>query len=435
MPSLSPTGATTAPTLQHFTLDNGLKVYLRVDRRTALACAQLWYQVGASLEPTGQSGLSHLLEHMMFEGSSKLAPGQYSRLIEHLGGAANAFTTHDATCFYMTLPVSRIEIALEAMADAMASATLGESPFDRELAVVMAERRAQVDNMPLGLAYEQHNALAHTGSAYATPVIGHRKDLERMTSRAMRDWHRQWYRPNNAALVVVADMTLAQLKTMVTRHFNDIAAQPLPPRTVPRASTELHRREQTLTLPGLRDGVLISFNAPSLATAILPAQPHALRLICHILTQGTSSRLSRQLVTTEELLLGIRSDYTHLSRGDGLWTLAAYTSAKTTVHAAAERVLEQIDLLRTTPPTAQELKRAKVRLLAELTFSRDDIDQQATTIGQAYVGGQDPHLLDQETRLISQVSAAQVQEAAQAWLTRERMTITYLQRKEQHADE
>ncbi|QXH36086.1 M16 family metallopeptidase [Pseudomonas muyukensis] len=429
MPALSPPAAATSA-LQHFTLDNGLTVYLREDHRAPLACAQLWYHVGASHEPNGQSGLSHLLEHMMFEGSSKLAPGQYSRLISRLGGTSGAYTSHDATYFPATLPASRLEVALEAMADAMASATLGEEPFTRELAVVMAERRSQVDNSPLGLAYERHLTLAHGTSPYATPVIGHREDLAQMTTHAIRAWHRQWYRPNNATLVVVGDTTLARLKSMVLRHFNAIPAQPMPPVVRPGTPAVLSPREQTLTQPGLRNGLLISFNTASLTTATVPEQAHALRLICHLLAEGNSSRLIRRLVTEQEQLLGVRAQYDHLSRGDGLWTLTAYTSPGTSVHAAGQRVLEQIALLQESPPTAQELKRARIRLLAQQAFTGDDIEKQAQVIGEAAASGFDPQRLGQEKHLVEHISAEQLQAAAKTWLTPERMTITYLQRKE-----
>lgn len=175
--------------LQHFTLANGLKVYLREDHRAPLASVQLWYHVGSSYEPEGHTGLSHALEHLMFEGSSKLAEGEYSRLMTRLGGDPNAFTFEDATVYPITLPTSRMEVVLEAMADAMATATLGEAPFKRELAVVMAERRANVDNNPFAVALEQNKLLAYGKCSYATPIIGFKQDLQQLTQAAARNWY------------------------------------------------------------------------------------------------------------------------------------------------------------------------------------------------------------------------------------------------------
>lgn len=432
MTSLSGPDARTSAALQHFTLDNGLKVYLREDHRAPLACAQLWYHVGACDEPVGLSGLSHMLEHMMFEGSSKLDDGQYSRLISRLGGDANASTTADATYFTTNLPVSRLEIALEAMADIMSSATLDETVFTRERAVVIAERRLRVDNSPVSMASERHTTLAHGESPYSTPVIGHLADLEQMTSGALRQWHRQWYCPNNASLVVVADLTLENLKTMVEEHFSAIAPQQLPGRTPPRSPALLARREQTFAESGPHEGLWMSFNIPSLATASDPSHVHALRLACNLLTDGISSRFVRQLVSEEEQLINASAEYGHLSRGDTLWTFSAYVSPTVTLQAATEKVLQQFELLRATPATEQEVSRAKTRLLASLVFSRDNIELQASTIGQATASWLDPHILDQEREAIERITPEQIQQAAQAWLTPERMTLTYLQRKEQN---
>lgn len=135
-----------ASAVSAFSLANGLRVYLREDHRAPLVSVQLWYHVGSSYEPEGHTGLSHALEHLLFEGSSKLDAGQHSALMTRVGGDPNAFTYTDATVFPLTLPAKRLEIALEAMADVMASATLSDTPFARELAVVMAERREDVDS-------------------------------------------------------------------------------------------------------------------------------------------------------------------------------------------------------------------------------------------------------------------------------------------------
>lgn len=196
-----------------FTLANGLRVYLREDNRAPLVSVQLWYHVGSSYEPEGHTGLSHALEHLLFEGSSKLAPGQYSALMSRLGGDPNAFTYPDATVFPLTLPRNRLEIALEALADVMASATLSDMPFARELAVVMAERREDIDNSPLALAVEHHQLLVYGNSGYGNPVTGHKTDLDHMTPTAARTWYQTWYHPNNATLAVAGDIALAQLQS------------------------------------------------------------------------------------------------------------------------------------------------------------------------------------------------------------------------------
>ncbi|RIZ45917.1 M16 family metallopeptidase [Pseudomonas putida] len=425
----APTSAVSA-----FTLANGLRVYLREDRRAPLVSAQLWYHVGSSYEPEGHTGLSHALEHLLFEGSSKLAGGQYSALMARLGGNPNAFTAQEATVFPLTLPSNRLEIALEAMADVMASATLDSAPFARELAVVMAERRENIDNTPLALALEHHQLLAYGNSGYGTPVIGHKADLGHMTLAAARTWYQSWYHPNNATLAVAGDIALPQLQTLVTRHFSAIPANRLPLRQTHKAPPGLVRRYQTLRLQGLYTGVILSFNLPSQCTAKSDEQAYALRLLPDILADGQASTLQRRLVLEEPLLRGIRSDYEPWQRGDSLLTLYAFCSPQVTPEAAAERLMLEINAFRHSAPSKEGLQRAKARLLARRLFEMDDIGKQAETIGKQASCGLDPVTLDDERQAINAATAEQVGQAALDFLTEDRAAITFMHTKES-ADE
>lgn len=418
--------------LQHFTLDNGLRVYLREDHRAPLAVSQLWYHVGSSHEPPGQSGLSHALEHLMFEGSSKIAPGQYSRILSRLGAEENAFTLDDATVFHQTLPVSRLEVALEAMADAMGSARLGDAEFEREIAVVKAERRTHHDDNPIMLARERSQALAYSQSSYRTPTIGYRHDLERMTVHDLRKWYQAWFHPNNATLVVVGDITLSQLRPLVERQFAGLRKAELPVSRTPRELDPPGERRLALSLPGLNEGLSLRFNTPSLATAENPAHAYALSLLPHLLTEGVSSRMTRKLAREDELLTYISSDYSAYQRGDSLLSLHAYPNAdkQVSLRQAEEAIWSMIEALRQSPPGEQELQRAKARLLSSLVFERDSMDRQADAIGIFSVSGINPNQLDTEARELQQVSAQQIQDVARAYLTRDRLTVTYQHDKE-----
>ncbi|WP_410481137.1 M16 family metallopeptidase [Pseudomonas plecoglossicida] len=415
--------------LHTFTLDNGLRVYLREDHRAPLVSVQLCYHVGASYEPEGHTGLSHALEHLLFEGSSKLAPGQYSTLMTRLGGDPNAFTLADATVFPLTLPASRLEVALEAMADVMASATLSDTPFARELAVVMAERRDDVDNRPLALAQEHHQLLAYGNSGYGTPVIGHKTDLAHMTAAAARTWYQTWYHPNNATLAVAGDMALPRLQKLVARHFAAIPAHRLPVQPIPTSPMGV-RRNQTLRLQGLYTGVIISFSLPSQCTASSVAQAYALRLLPEILADGTASTLQRRLVLDDPILQGLRSTYEPWQRGDSLLTLYAFCSPQVTPEVAAERLLQEIEAFRQSAPTKPDLQRAKARLLARQLYERDDIAQQAQAIGKQAACGLDPIALEDERQAIEAVTAEQVGQAALDFLIESRVAITFMHHKE-----
>ncbi|MGE8467612.1 MAG: M16 family metallopeptidase [Pseudomonas putida] len=422
------------PSVQFFSLANGLRVYLREDHRAPLVSVQLWYHVGSSYEPDGHTGLSHALEHLLFEGSSKLASGQYSTLMTRLGGDPNAFTQEDATVFPLTLPASRLEIALEAMADTMATATLSDAPFARELAVVMAERRADVDNNAWALALEKHQLLAHGSSRYATPVIGHKSDLQHMTPAAARTWYQTWYHPNNATLSVAGDIDLQRLQELMTRHFTAIPAHRLPPRQTPIEDPKLERRTQILRLPGLRPGVILSFNLPSQRTATSTTQAHALRLLPDLLTEGQAAKLQRRLLIDEQVLQALKSTYEPYRRGDSLLTVYAYCSALVAPEAAANRLMSEIEAFSQTLPSNDELQRAKARLLARQLFAQDDIAEQANAIGRQAVCGLDPIVLDDDREAIVAVTSEDIRQAARDYLTASRVAITFMHNQEREHD-
>ncbi|MFJ4154275.1 M16 family metallopeptidase [Pseudomonas sp. NPDC089752] len=418
---------TPSAALQRLTLGNGLTVYLREDHRASLVSAQLWYHVGSSQEPTGQSGLCHLVEHLMFEGSRKLAPGDYSKVMTQLGGNPNAFTMADATCFPVTLPASRLEVVLEIMADAMVTATFAEQPFARELEVVKAERRLHVDNSPMGLALERAEILANSHSPYATPTIGHLSDLQHLNIANVRSWYDDWYQPNNASLVIVGAIDMATLRPLVERHFASIPAASLPERWAPATDQRCRHRSQTIALPGLPPGAILAFNTPSLATAGDLPLAYALRLIPELLANGSSSRLYLREVRGKERLLAVKADYGYLQRGHSLLTLVLHSHpTNATAESATHAVLQQIDQLRHNAPTEAELKRAKTRLLAQRVYARDNIAKQADTIGLYVVSGLDPAMIDDEDQWIESITAEDIRRAADRYLTHERLTITYL---------
>ncbi|MDR6715393.1 zinc protease [Pseudomonas hunanensis] len=427
IPSGQPPAADASPPLQQFTLANGLTVYLREDHRAPLVSVQLWYHVGSSYEPPGHSGLSHLLEHLMFEGSSKLAPGEYSTLVSRLGGEPNALTTHDATCFPVTLPSSRLEVVLEAMADAMASATLDPAAFARELQVVMAERRSTVDDNPLALAIEAAQRLAHGTSTYATPVIGHQADLEQMTWAQVSTWYQSWYHPNNATLVVVGDLDLERLQPLVERHFGPIPANRLPLSARPTPGSSLVQRRQQLALPGMRDGLIMAFNMPSQATARSLQEACALRLLPQLLGNGNSARLPQRLLHQRQLLQAMSAAYAHQLRGDSLLSLYMFTNPQQgTPEQAMPQVWAEIEQLHHSAPSERELNRAKARLLASLVFARDNIAEQGHALGRAASSGLDPSQLAHEAQAINSVSPEDVQRVALTYLTQDRLSTTYM---------
>ncbi|WP_050577181.1 M16 family metallopeptidase [Pseudomonas cremoricolorata] len=423
-------GRSSSP-LAHFTLDNGLRVILVQDHRVPLVSAQLWYHVGASHEPHGQSGLSHALEHWVFEGSSKLAPGQYAKVLARLGAKPLAFTLDEATLYVASVPANRLEIVLEAQADIMSSATLAEQDFVSCRDALINEHRLRVESSADEQASRLHLQLAHGASPYAHSRYDHLDDLQGLGADAVRAWYAKHYHPSNATLVVAGDIRMPALREQVERHFDALPTRPKHTDPGFRQTDTLFGREQTVRLPALRQGVILSFNTPSLGSTQSPAEVIALQVAAALLSNGASSRLYAALVRDQPLLRGIRSEFDVHLRGDTLMTWHSLLSpGRTSPEQASARMLAVIDTLSHTPVSTVELQRAKTKLLAQLIYQRDALQDHAYHIGRHALSGADLDLLERTPELIQSVTADAVHEVARRYFTANRLTVTYTQPEE-----
>ncbi len=411
-----------------FMLDNGLKVVVREDHRAPVVVSQLWYKVGSSYESPGQTGLSHALEHMMFKGSGKLEAGEASRILRELGAEENAFTSDDYTAYYQVLARDRLAVAFELEADRLASLKLPADEFAREIEVIKEERRLRTDDKPSALAFERFKAMAYPASGYHTPTIGWMADLERMSVEELRRWYERWYVPNNATLVVVGDVTQAEVRELAERYFGPIASRPVPDAKRPLELDEPGERRLTLHVKTQVPSLIMAFNTPSLATSETPGEIHALRLISALLDGGYSARLPQQLERGEELVTSASAWYDAYARGDSLFVLSA------TPNRQKDRSLEdveaglwkQLEQLKQSAPSQEELERVRAQVIAGLVYERDSISQQATTIGQLESVGLSWRLMDEELSALEAVTADDIQQAARHYFTRSRLSVAHV---------
>lgn len=426
LPSLA--GASSAPATHEFRLDNGLKLIVREDHRAPVVVSQLWYKVGSSYETPGKTGLSHALEHMMFKGSAKLGPGESSRVLRELGAEENAFTSDDYTAYYQVLASDRLSVAFELEADRLASLRLPPEEFKREIEVIKEERRLRTEDNPSAKAYERFQALAFPASGYHTPTIGWMADLERMTVEELRAWYETWYVPNNATLVVVGDVVPSEVHALAQRYFGSIAQRPLPAAQIPLELSTPGERLLTLHLPTKLPSLMMGFNVPGLATSKNPREVHALRLIGALLDGGYSARLPSRLERGEELVSGAGSSYDAYTRGDSLFVLSATPNVQKgkTLGEVEDGLWRQLDDLKNTPPTSEELARVRAQVIAGLVYERDSVTSQATTIGQLETVGLSWHLMDDELADLSAVTPADIQQAARTYFTRDRVSVTHI---------
>ncbi|WP_442110573.1 M16 family metallopeptidase [Pseudomonas sp. NUPR-001] len=420
------------PNRHEFTLDNGLEVIVVRDQRAPVVTTQLLVKVGSSHEYPGQSGLSHALEHLLFRGSAKTAPGEFSKIIERLGGTDNALTNRDFTLYHQTLPSDRLAVALELSADLLKNAHLSSAEFAREIEAVKAERRENVDSYPRARLAEQLYAIGFQSSSYHTPVIGWMDDLERMTNEELKSWYRQWYAPNNAILIVVGDVQPHEVQLQTERYFAGFARQNLPSIKSPVQASAAGPRHVTVYDAFNTPMLFMSFNVPSYATAKDSLDVDALRLIQAMLGAGRSARLRTQLVQEQNLLSNPHVSYAPLVRGDTLFNLSASVNP-TQVKPLAElqqAIRAQLEILKSTPPSPAELARARALLLAERVFSQDQLEGQAAEIAATRGSGLPASLLDNDAINLARVTPEHIQQTARTYLTPERQVMAYLQAKE-----
>ncbi|HCK82207.1 MAG TPA: peptidase M16, partial [Candidatus Competibacteraceae bacterium] len=167
----APTAFAATP-VHEFTLDNGLKVLVREDHRAPVVVSQVWYKVGSSYEPSGMTGISHLLEHLMFKGTPNVPGGEFSRLIAANGGDENAFTSRDYTAYFQQVPKEKLPEMMQLEADRMRHLNVDAKEFAQEIKVVMEERRMRTDDNPQSKLFEQMNAVAFQAHPYRRPIIG-----------------------------------------------------------------------------------------------------------------------------------------------------------------------------------------------------------------------------------------------------------------------
>jgi zinc protease len=407
-------------------LDNGLKVLVKPDHRAPIVTSQVWYKVGSSYEFGGITGVSHVLEHMMFKGTEKLAPGEFSEIIAANGGDENAFTGADYTAYFQTLAADRLAVSFELEAERMRRLTLPEDEFEKELEVVKEERRLRTDDDPQSLTYEQFAATAFQASPYRNPVIGWPSDLKSMQVEDLRAWYRKWYAPNNATLVVVGDVDPEQVFALADKYFGPLQAEtiaPPKPRTEPE---QLGERRLVVEAPAKEPYLLIGYKVPALADAAADWEPYALEMLASVLDGGSSARFSRELVRGQRVAASAGADYSAFTRLPGLFTLAGVPASGHSIEELEQALLQQIERVRTELVAPEELKRIRTQLIAAKVYEQDSVFYQAMQLGQLETVGLGWPLVDEYVQHLSAVTPEQVRAVAAKYLVPEVRTVARL---------
>jgi len=397
------------------TLANGLKVLIQEVRSAPVVSFMVWYKVGSRNEGAGITGISHLLEHMMFKGTPSYAKGEIARVLQRNGASFNAGTSMDYTVYYEVLASDRLELAVEIEADRMVHAAIPSEEHRLEMTVVRSELERNEDN-PHRALYQETLAQAFQAHPYHWPTIGWRTDVEQIRTEQIRDYYRAHYMPNNATAVVVGDIDPARALAIVERHFGPIPSGPAPPAMLVVEPPQIGERRFKIRKPGETRYFMVSWKNPAMAHP----DSYPLDVLGMILGHGHTSRLYRALV---EGKIAIEIDAANeTARDPFLLAVQATAAPGVSLDRVEEAVYREMDRLKKEPPGQEELSRAKRQVAAAFVYSRDSIRSLAQQLG--YFETVDSYrYLDTYLARISEVTPEDVRRVAGQYLLEETRTV------------
>lgn len=406
------------------TLANGLQVYTSLDRTTPNVTVQVWYGVGSKDDPGGRSGFAHLFEHMMFKATKDLPAESFDRLTEDVGGLNNASTADDYTNYYEVVPASHLEQLIWAEAERMGSLVIDETNFKSERDVVKEELRQRVLASPYGRLFALYLPQAtYTTHPYHRPGIGSIEELDAATIDDVRAFHEAYYRPDNAALIVVGNFDEAQLNAWIDEYLGPLKDPAQPIKRVTAV-------EPPRTKPGVYNGYGPNVPLPAVAITWLgvkasdPDAP-ALKMLDAILSAGKSSRLYDSLVYEKQIAAEVYSN-ADLPAQPGNFAVGAIMASGHSLAEGEAALLAQVQRLRDAPPTQAELDTAKNQLVTGKLRERETIDGRGFALGYALRIDGDAAKANTELADLQAVTAADVQRVAKKYLDPNlRMTINY----------
>jgi zinc protease len=402
-------------------LANGLKLLLLEEHKAPVAVFQIWYRVGSRNESLGRTGLSHLLEHMMFKGTEKLGPEEYSKIIQRNGGNTNAFTTQDYTTYFATIASDRIGVVTELEADRLGHLKLTDEQYVPERQVVMEERRLRTEDNPVSALFEQISAAAYSAHPYGWPIIGWMEDVRQSTVEDLKDYFKTYYTPNNAVIVAVGDFDAKQLAAEIAGTFESLPAGSAPPTVRAIEPPQQGQRRVALRREAQLPFVGIAYHVPNLRSP----DAAALEVLAAVLAGGKSARLYRELVYRQRLAreVGANADYTAVD--PGLFALYGQPLPGKKVAELEKAILAEVTKLQKAAPSARELEKAKNGIEAGFVFAQDSGFYQGLLLGQYEMAG-GWRQIDQYLPAIRAVTVEDVRRVAATYLTSDNRTVGVL---------
>ena len=401
-----------------FTLDNGMQGVVIEDRRAPIVTHMVWYRVGSADEPPGQTGVAHYLEHLLFKGTEKLEPGEFSRIVKENGGVDNAFTSYDYTGYFQRVAKDRLPLMMSLEADRMVNLQLTEEDAATERAVVLEERASRTESDPGALFSEQRRAVQFLNHPYGQPVVGWRHEIDELNLADAIDFYKTFYAPNNAILVVAGDVSPQEVEALAREYFGPLKpSENLPPRVRRQEPPQLSARRMTFSDPRERQPYLVrTYLAPN-RTSGAQEEAAALLMLSYILGgTGVTSVLGEELQLNRKLAVFSQSWYSGTNLDPDTFGIYAQPRPGVSLEeleSAIDAVLA--DLIENGFEDGK-LERLKAQIRAEDIYELDDQDGLARSYGRALTSGLTVEDVQNWSSVLQAVTEEDIVEAAKSVL-------------------
>ncbi|MBL6819390.1 MAG: insulinase family protein [Gammaproteobacteria bacterium] len=410
--------------MESYTLSNGLKVVLIEDKRSPSVVNSIWYKVGSSHEASGKTGISHVLEHMMFKGTKTLKPGEFSSIVKKMGGTENAFTSKDYTGYFQKIHTTDLERCIELESDRMKNLRLDGNELRSEIEVVKEERRLRTDDNPVSKTFEKIMINAYGMNEYGIPIIGTMQNLGSISKNDLENWYKLHYQPKNAIAIIAGNFNADQVKGYIQKYYGryENNKSSIKPNNKIEFSTKASFDVYDKVSKPI---VFLSFKKPKFDKNRI-RELYALDLFIEIMDGGYSSRLTKNLVDNQKVALDIFLSNDTYNQYPNLIIIGGTPRGKISPEELKLKILEQLSNESINSVTERELVNAKARVKANNIYKFDSVFYQAMQVGMLETKDIGWENLDNYNSITESISLNEVKESASKYFLNNKVFTTIL---------
>ncbi len=405
--------------VEKFKLSNGLEVLLVPNPYSTVMSFQVWVKTGSRNERPGITGITHMLEHMMFKGSRKYGPQEHAKIVQEHGGELNAFTNFDRTVFFDNLSPRYLELAADLESDRFKYLKLDEKEFLSERNVVLEERLMRTENSPYGKALEELFALAYYAHPYHWPVIGWRSDIEHYTIEKVREYFKTHYNPSNVFIVISGNINVDEAKKVVEKYFGDWKAGPKIEEVVTKEPPQEGERRTTIEMNVRVPFIFAAYHIPEYKHPDIPV----LEVIEKILSGGESSRIYRELVYNKKLAL-YAGGGTFALHDPGIFFVYALANFGADISKVEQELFKVVENLENV--SEEEVEKARNQLRADFIKGMERAYFVGLQVGESYHNTGDPLFFVKKLERYSKITKKDVVEVAKKYFKKTNRTVVVI---------